>query len=292
MNTFHYYPPRLLNNIVFIGLLGAFLLFLHYWGNSSWQWMMQHMSLGTFVVGIGFLFYLLVFWGVGGLYIWLSNSHQPAWLYKYKIQEVPEAKKNRKPRVPLSKSVKQVLFNQFFGTWPFLLGVYLVAVLIGYNVNIPIPAWWVAILQLVGLVLVEDILFFAMHHTMHRPWFFRRIHSKHHEYKESIAIATHYVHYVEHIFGNLLPVFAGVIILQPHPYVVLFWILIVVINALHTHSGFAFPFMSYSVHHDWHHYYVNGSFSAVGLMDQIFGTDKAFDEQKKQYAQRQKTASA
>ncbi|MDX2002825.1 MAG: sterol desaturase family protein [Chitinophagales bacterium] len=283
MNTFHYYPPRLLNNVVFVLLLAAFLCFLHAWGHTAWNWWMDSMGLGVFIVVVGFAFYLAVFWILGALYLLLNHYQKPLFLYRYKIQEVPPSRQGRKPKVPLSKSIKQVLINQFLGTWPYLFGVYLLLVWMGYDEEIPIPSWWVAILQLLGLVLVEDVLFFAMHHTMHRPWFFRRYHAKHHEYKESIAIATHYVHYVEHIFGNLTPVFAGVLLLQPHPFVVLFWIMIVVMNALHTHSGFAFPWMSYSVHHDWHHHYVNGSFSAVGLMDQLFGTDKAFDEQKRKY---------
>jgi sterol desaturase/sphingolipid hydroxylase (fatty acid hydroxylase superfamily) len=66
----------------------------------------------------------------------------------------------------------------------------------------------------------------------------------------------------------------------------------VVINALHTHAGYAFPWMSYAVHHDWHHCYVNRSFSAIRLMDKLFGTDKAFDALKTQDATRATTPLA
>jgi sterol desaturase/sphingolipid hydroxylase (fatty acid hydroxylase superfamily) len=285
MERFKYYPPLFINNIVFLTLTALFLLFLETKGAAAWAWCMQRMGIQFFVVVIGFAFYLLVFWGAGIPYLLLDKFKKPLWLYKYKIQDIPDERRRKSPKVPLLKAILRVLSNQFLGTWPFLFGLFYLMKELGYADTIEIPSWWVALLQLATLILIEDILFFAAHHTMHRKYFFNKIHRVHHEYRESIAIATHYVHFIEHLVGNLIPVFAGVLLLQPHPFVVLFWIFMVVINALHTHSGYAFPWMAYSVHHDWHHYHVNGSFSAIGLMDQIFGTDKAFNKLKKEHKQ-------
>lgn len=278
---FKYYPPKFSNNVIYIAMLGLFLWFLATKGDAAWQWFMQRMSIETFVVGVGFTFYLVVFWVVGIPYLLLDKYRKPAWLYKYKIQDIPDERRKKASTNSLTKSILRVLFNQFFGTLPFLIGLVWVMKKMGYDPNIAIPVWWVALLQLAGMMLIEDVLFYTNHYFMHQKYLFKKFHKIHHEYRESIAIATHHVHYVEHIAGNLIPVFTGVLILQPHPFVVLFWILIVVMNALHTHSGYAFPWMSYSVHHDWHHYHVNGSFSAIGLMDAIFGTDKAFNKMKK-----------
>lgn len=278
---FHYSPPKITNNILFIALLGGFLWFMEAFGNSAWNWCLEHFTPLEFVVGVGFGFYLLVFWGLGIPYILLSTTGKPAWLQKHKIQDSNPGRKG--PKVPLSKAVKLVLFNQFAGTLPFLLGLYFLLMSLGYEIERTTESWYIILAQLAAFLIIEDVLFFAVHWVMHKKWFFKRFHRVHHEYRESIAIATHYVHYVEHIFGNLIPVFTGVLILQPHPFTILFWIMIVVMNALHTHSGYAFPWMSYSVHHDWHHYHVNGSFSAVGLMDKIFGTDKAFDKLHNDY---------
>jgi sterol desaturase/sphingolipid hydroxylase (fatty acid hydroxylase superfamily) len=283
MRRFKYFPPLIINNITFLILTVFFLVFLGTKGAEKWAWLMQHMSLGFFVVVIGFVFYLSVFWLVGIPYLLLDKFKKPIFLYQYKIQETSEAPKRYAQKVPLSKAVIRVLSNQFLGTWPFLGLVYILMTKLGYTQNVPIPHWWVVLLQLAALVLIEDILFFASHHTMHRKYFFKKFHWVHHEYRETIAIATHYVHYVEHIIGNLCPVFIGVLILQPHPFVILFWILLVVLNALHTHSGYAFPWMSYAVHHDWHHYHVNGSYSAIGLMDRLFGTDAGFEKIGREY---------
>jgi len=283
MRRFHYYPQLFINNITLLVLGLIFLVFLETKGAAAWHWLMQHMGLGFFVMVIGFVFYLVAFWVLAIPYLLLDRFKKPFSLYQYKIQEISEGPKRYRPKIPLSKAVARVLFNQFLGTWPFLAFIYILMVKLGYTKNVPIPTWWVFLLQLTILVLIEDILFFAAHHTMHRKYFFKNFHWVHHEYRESIAIATHYVHYVEHIVGNLFPVFIGVLILQPHPFVVLFWILIVVLNALHTHSGYAFPWMAYSVHHDWHHYHANGSYSAIGLMDKLFGTDQGFDRMGQEY---------
>ncbi|MCP4810701.1 MAG: hypothetical protein GY913_10650 [Proteobacteria bacterium] len=42
------------------------------------------------------------------------------------------------------------------------------------------------------------------------------------------------------------------------------------------HSGYAVPWLSWSVHHDWHHYKYNEAFGTYGVLDRILGTDEAF----------------
>lgn len=264
-------------------LMAVFLTTLTLWGQTSWEWLTARLDLGVFVIGVGFAFYLVSFWSVGLLYILLSRYKKPHWLYRYKIQDEP-SKPGRKSRVPLSKSVRVVLRNQLLGTLPFLAGLFYLMTLRGYSTSVAIPKWYIALVQFSALILIEEVFFFGSHYLLHQKYFFKRFHRVHHEYRESISIATHYVHFVEHLLGNLFPVFIGVFILMPHPFVIMFWMLIVVINALHTHAGYALPWMSYAVHHDWHHYYVNGSFSALGLMDKLFGTDRAFDDLKQKYA--------
>lgn len=279
---FNYYPPKFSNNVIYLVLLGLFLWFLATKGDAAWAWFTARMSIDFLVIVVGFAFYLLVFWGAGIPYLLLDKFRKPFSLYKYKIQDIPDDRR-KVVKGALTKSILRVLFNQFFGTLPFLVLLMYLLKLRGYSESVAVPVWWVALLQLAFMMLVEDVLFFTAHYFMHKKYLFKKFHRIHHEYRESIAIATHHVHYVEHIVGNLIPVFAGAFILMAHPFVILFWIMIVVLNALHTHSGYAFPWLSYSVHHDWHHYHVNGSFSAIGLMDQIFGTDKAFNKLKNEF---------
>lgn len=278
---FHYSPLRLHNNILFLILLTAFLFFMQEYGKTAWLWICWNMSLAFFFCVFGFIFYLLVFWIVAIPYLVLGKTRWPAFLYRTKIQ-TSENHAPTKNAIPLPRAIARVLYNQFLGTWPVLFLSFAILKRSGYSGHVLIPTWHTILWQVALLLLIEDILFFAAHYFLHMKFLFRHVHRLHHEYKESIAIATHYVHYAEHLFGNLLPVFAGIVIIQPHPFVVMFWILLVVINALHTHGGFAIPGMNYAVHHDWHHYHVHGSFSALGWMDKIFGTDRDLEKLARQ----------
>lgn len=107
----------------------------------------------------------------------------------------------------------------------------------------------------------------------------KRFHRIHHEYKESTGIATHYVHWVEHMTGNLIPVFTGVVLSGCHVWEAMMWVAIVVVNAIHTHSGYHFPWMGYAVDQDCHHFHVFGNYGAMGVADRLLGTDKALREQ-------------
>ena len=280
LKRFRYFAPSFKNHLVYLILLLAFMVFLHTVGGQSFIFLMEKFSLfEMFVIG-GFSFYFILFWLLGGAYIYLTLNKKPSFLYKYKIQDHG---KGRGYKVPLSKSIAVVLMNQILGTLPFIFVVFYIMEWRGYDANIAIPAWYVNIFHIVGMILLQDVFFYINHYIMHKNKFlYKHVHSIHHEYRESIAITTHYVHFVEHLIGNLFPVFIGAIILLPHPFVVMFWILLIVMNALHNHSGFAFPYLSYSVHHDWHHFYFNSSYSSIGLMDKIFKTDAPFEEMIKE----------
>lgn len=276
ISNFQYYAPGIKNNAVYLAGLVIFLILMQWKGDVWWQLCMENVTLAQFIIIAGFAFYFILFWLLGAAYLHLYYRRSPKWLYRYKIQDHGEGQGHR---VPIAKSIGVVLFNQFFGTLPYLIGVFYFMVWRGYNADMAVPPWYVNLFHIVAMVLLQDLFFYLNHLWMHRNKFlYKHVHSMHHQYRESIAIATHYVHYVEHIIGNLFPVFIGAMILLPHPFTIMFWIILIVVNALHNHSGFAFPFLSYSVHHDWHHFYVNSSYSSIGLMDKIFKTDGPFEE--------------
>ena len=89
---FHYSPPIVSNNILFVLLLGLFLLFMQFYGNVTWNWFMSKMSVLQFVIGIGFSFYFIVFWALGIPYIYLtmSGSFRACRNIKFKIRILDE----------------------------------------------------------------------------------------------------------------------------------------------------------------------------------------------------------
>ncbi|MEC9464526.1 MAG: sterol desaturase family protein, partial [Myxococcota bacterium] len=206
-------------------------------------------------------------------YLLLDHYRRPGWLYQFKIQIRRDGSASPVDFEKLWHTVRVVLFNQFFGTLPVLLLVFPLMVWRGMDPAQVAPPWFEVLWHLAVMLLVEEILFYVVHRALHHKYLYARIHKVHHEYKESIAITTHYVHYLEHIFGNLMPIFAGALIVGAHPLTILAWIGLAVTNALHSHSGYNFPWQAWSVHHDYHHFRIRGNYGVLGLLDWLLATD-------------------
>jgi len=54
-------------------------------------------------------------------------------------------------------------------------------------------------------MIVEDTSFYWLHRLFHTPRFYKLIHKKHHEFINTVGIASEYAHPLEFAFGNLLP---------------------------------------------------------------------------------------
>jgi fatty acid hydroxylase domain-containing protein 2 len=273
--TFTYVAPSWTNVITYVVALGALILAASHWGTAVWSALVDFAGPRGAFIGGGFLLYMGWFWLVGGLYIALDHFKRPDLLYRHKIQQ--RALNARRKGPPLFKAVALVLFNQFLGTLPGLFIVYAVLQWRGVDLSGPAPGALTMAGDLVGFVLVEELLFYTFHRALHWQPLFRRFHRVHHEFHESIGIATHYVHPVEHWVGNLTPIFAGPILLGSHPVTMMLWVLLAVTNAIVTHSGYSLPWLAWSIEHDFHHWNIRGSYGAVGLLDNVLGTGKALN---------------
>jgi methylsterol monooxygenase len=193
------------------------------------------------------------------------------------LQTPPPNAVNPKTGSPeLASAVRVVLFNQFFGTLPALVLVFQLMQWRGHAFASQVPGAWEILRDLALMVLIEEVLFYAVHYAMHQRPLFARFHHIHHRFRRSIGIATHYVHFVEHLVGNLMPIFTAVILTNAHVVTTFVWVAMAVTNAIHTHSDYNFPWMSYAADHDWHHYHARGNYGTIGLLDRVFGTDRDF----------------
>lgn len=273
-NRFRYFAPQPGNVLTYgVGLV-VVLALLHPWLAAAWTMLAAAVPVPLLFVGGGSAAYMAWFWGVAAVY---QLADRRGWWERWRIQQRPERHPER--RGPSwDQAVRVVLKNQLFGTLPVLALSWFLFELRGVDLAGPPPGWTTVLWQLAVIALVEEILFYAVHRTMHRPALFRRFHRTHHEFRETISIATHYVHPVEHLLGNLMPVFAGPLLVGAHPVTTLIWAGIAVTNALHSHAGFALPWMSWTVDHDFHHFNIRGCYGAMGLVDRILGTDQALRE--------------
>jgi len=286
-NEFKYVPPALINNVTYIVAIVLGLVSIEIYGARIWSSLSQAMPLDLLFIGGGFTFYMVWFW-LGALpYMLLDHFKRPAFLFRHKIQTGKDGSTTTLAPGRLKHTVKVVLRNQLLGTLPALVGVYYLMSLRGMSYEQAFPSWVEIIWHFAVFLLIEEILFYTVHRTLHQKRWYSKIHRIHHEYKESICIATHYVHFAEHMLGNLFPIFAGAFLLGSHPVTFVFWIGLGVANALHTHSGYHFPWMAYSLHHDYHHYRIRGNYGVLGLLDWIFKTDTSFVQLHKSYKAKQ-----
>ena len=285
---FKYAPPALINNITYAIAMVFILAALEFYGPAVWSQLSQWVPLDILFIGGGFTFYMVWFWAVSLPYLLLDHYKKPHFLFRYKIQTGKDGSTTTLPPGRLKHTIAVVLKNQLLGTLPVLVGVYFLMTWRGMGYEQAFPNWVEIVWQLAVFLLCEEILFYTVHRTLHQKRLYGAIHRIHHEYKESICIVTHYVHFAEHLLGNLLPIFAGAIILGSHPITLILWIGLGVTNALHTHSGYHFPWMAYSLHHDYHHFRIRGNYGVLGILDWVFKTDGPFMMLHKNYTREQK----
>ena len=241
-------------------------------GRAAVDALRSRLSIMELVAGVGFCWYLAVFWTLGLAFLWL-DARRPAWAERWRIQPFDRDGDDRDaaPDVAPARAVQRVLVNQVAGTLPALLAVSPLLAWRGLSSSSTPSVIDVVVHLLLAFSWVE-VTFYAVHRVLHRRWWFSRVHRVHHEYRRPSGIATHHVHFVEHVIGNLVPVVGGVVVAGVHPVPFFLFITLAVKNAIVTHSDFAFPLLGDVVHHDRHHHSLVGNFGALGLLDRVFGT--------------------
>lgn len=237
-------------------------------GRAALDALRPRASTTTLVVGVGFCWYLIVFWTLGLFFLWL-DARRPAWAERWRVQ--PFVDVDDEPDVPPRAAVARVLANQFLGTLPALLLAVPLVEARGFSSS-PTPSLVGVLAGLCGGFLWVEATFYGVHRVLHRRWWFARVHRVHHAWRRPTGLATHDVHFVEHLLGNLFPVVGGAVVAGFHPVPFFLFITLAVKNAIVTHSNHAFPLLGDVVHHDHHHHTPTGNFGALGLLDRVFGT--------------------
>lgn len=235
---------------------------------GPWARLVAEVPEGLLVVGVPIALHLLVFWGMAALYGAVDRSGKPGWVARHRIQQGPP----RQP--PLSRVLPVLAWNQLFFSPLLMAGVWVALWLRGWVPQAALPSPGRLLLEVAGLSAFSLVCFYASHRALHHPWWMKRVHRVHHEYRTSSALASEYAHPFEFVVANFGTLAVGVVLLAPSlPALYLFTVL-----SLHTvvahHSGYALPGLPWSVPHDWHHYRFTESFGTIGLLDRLFGTDR------------------
>lgn len=141
--------------------------------------------------------------------------------------------------------------------------------------------------QILFCMMMEDMTFYLSHRLLHRPWIYPYIHKIHHEHRVTIGMAAAHDHPLEFIFGNILPIISGPLILQDrlHFLACFTWYMLRTVESVEGHSGYDFswspfrmlPFGSDFGYHAYHHSHNVGNYSSFfTIWDTVFKTNAVY----------------
>lgn len=269
--SFHYTKPPLTQGLTGLALLGAGLGLMALPGaEAAWAgWLADTPSwLHVFVVVSAF--HGLVFWGMTAAFGVVDRTDRPAFIARYRIQT------GTVRRPPLGRTLRVLALNQLVLSPLMLLGLWGVLDLRGWAPQPTLPGAVEVLLDLSMLTVISAVWFYASHRFLHRPWWMKRVHKVHHEFRSTTCMAAEYAHPVEMVFANFGTLAVGVALVAPHLATLYLYTVLATVTFVGHHSGYAVPWMSWAVHHDWHHYRTKEAFGTFGLIDRALGTDAEF----------------
>ncbi|KAL7017925.1 hypothetical protein ACKWTF_010569 [Chironomus riparius] len=198
---------------------------------------------------------------------------KPDFIRKYKINP----KSNEPPDV--KKFMKVLLCASFTGvflTKPGFMAVYYAFKWRGFPNIYILPNITTVMITCFINDHIYDIANYTVHRTLHHKLLYKHIHKMHHEFISSIAIALIHAHPIEHLFSNIFPIAIVPFVLRCHISTAWIWVMVLLASSIIEHSGYHLPFINSTEFHDFHHVKFDSNYSTLGLMDRIFGTDKAY----------------
>ncbi len=237
---------------------------------ALWTRTVESLPAWALLILAPWLIHFLLYWVAGLLFHYVDTHDRPAFIARYRIQQGPV----RRP--PLAPTVRLLLVNQILWLPLLLWGMAALLQLRGWQPTATLPGVPRLLLELAGLSACSLLVFYSSHRFLHRPWWMKRVHRKHHEFRTTTALASEYAHVVEFAVGNFLTLAAGVVLLAPSLATIYLYLVLAMLTVLFHHCGYALPWAPWSVHHDWHHYRYTEVFGTLGIIDRLLGTDQEF----------------
>lgn len=169
----------------------------------------------------------------------------------------------------LARSLPLILFNSLsflpFGvTFRFLLPASC------WNFS-ALPSISTLTFQLAVVLLVQEVMFFYSHRWLHEnKKMYSRVHKLHHTWTAPISVVAIYAHPFEHVVSNLLPPFAGIVLVRAHVATLFIHTIVGIMHTQAVHSGYFF--CDDNGMHDEHHRKFNVNYGVFGILDWYYGS--------------------
>ena len=220
-----------------------------------------------FVNGL-FAAHFYPFWGLAKVYAFLDLLKNTKFLKPWKIQS--------DERMSFGKYIKCVmmaLINQYIA--------YCLLTLIPHAPDMfsrTLPSFTTIVLSLGTFAVAAELWFYSFHRLMHKyDFLYNTFHAQHHTIKAPSSITAIYANPVEHVLLNFPTLSLGPFICGSHFSLWLLWSFLATVSTCHGHSGWHLPFLSSCESHDFHHSYGTENFGTLGVMDQLFNSQKIWN---------------
>lgn len=265
---FHYTAPPLTQGLTTLTQVGlAVALGSHPKAAEWWAWVVTEVPEWVLLIGVTWAGHLVLFWSTSLAFHYVDNHDRPTFIARYRIQSGPPK------RPPMRKVLSNLAVTQLLITPVLLVGLWGLLRLRGWSVSPTLPGVWTLLAELVGMSVASIVWFYISHRFLHRPWWMKRVHRIHHEFRTSAAMASEYAHWVEFVFGSFMTLGIGIVLIMPSLPGLYLYALLAMTTVLVHHSGYALPWASWAVHHDWHHFRYKECFGTIGVIDRLLGTD-------------------
>jgi methylsterol monooxygenase len=203
---------------------------------------------------------------MAGTFAWVEKTGRPEFVARYRIQS------GTPRRPPLGRTLRLLALNQLLLTPLMMTALWGAMHLRGWRPQPTLPGAPDVLWNLACITVLSAVWFYASHRFLHRPWWMKRVHRVHHEFRTASCLAAEYAHPVEMVFGNFGTLAIGVLVVLPDLATLYIYTVLATLTFVGHHSGYAVPWMSWSVHHDWHHYRYKEAFGTFGVLDHVLGT--------------------
>ncbi|GEM_PF-1397893 len=235
-----------------------------------WRTIVETVPEAVLVLAVPWAGHVALFWALSLAFMYVDRNDRPRFVARHRIQS------GDRQRPPRGKVLRNLFMNQVIWSPVMLVLMWAGLRLHGWAPSAELPTLGRFLAELAGMGACSVAWFYASHRFLHRPWWMKRVHRVHHEFRTTEAMASEYAHWVEFTVGNFGTLGCGVVLLAPSLPAIYVYTVVAITTVLVHHSGYALPWASWSVHHDWHHFRYKECFGTLGVLDKLLGTDEEF----------------
>jgi methylsterol monooxygenase len=263
-------PPLTQGALSAVQIGAAIAIGAHPSSAALWREIVQKVPEWVLLIAVVWGGHAVLYWGVCLGFHYVDTHDRPAFIARYRNQT------GDAHRPPMKRVLRNLAVNQLLLSPITLLLLWGALRLRGWAPSEELPSVLQLLAELAGMSVLSVLWFYASHRFLHRPWWMNKVHRVHHEFRTTSAIASEYAHWAEYTVGNFGTLAFGVVLIAPSLPGIYLYTLVAISTVLVHHSGYALPWASWSVHHDWHHFRYKECFGTLGILDRLLGTDPEF----------------